>query len=175
MAHNTAKHEPTTQKPSRTKKPLRKAENASDENESISTKDLKEFHMKIRESWKAIQNNRFKVIPTSKGPYKSDRWIWQGVILFCFLWLLFIAHNANYNLDYFQCGTGERLYEGAHQVCKNPFYNQENDWKCQEILPYGKYGTEPGPLFKNAGKVSFLIMIFGALLNHVWHNKRFGR
>lgn len=146
---------------------------SEDEEVSVSRDDIKKLWTDIKKGWKHIQKNRFKTIQTSKGPYKSDRWIWQGVILFCFLWLGFIAHSYDYNLDYFKCGDGERLYEGPHQNCKNPFYKPGTAWKSMEELPYGEYGQKPGPLFNSAGSVVFGIMVLALLLNHIIHNRRF--
>lgn len=118
---------------------------------------------------------RFKVIPLKSGPYKSDRWIWNGAMLLIFFWLWLIAYQADYNLDYFKCGDGERLYIGAHQTCPNPFYNPANDWKCHEELAYGEYGTRPSSLFNNAGIVTVVILVLAGLFNHIIHNRRRNR
>lgn len=174
MPQNKRTHRPETQKTSEKRKSLREPVSDSEE---VKLEDVKKninnLHLDIKKLWKNSQKNRFKIIQTSKGPYKSDRWIWQGVILFCFLWLWFIAHSYDYNLDYYKCGEGDRLYEGAHQKCKNPFYKPGTSWKCSPELPYGEYGTKPGPLFNNAGIVAFGILVLGGLVNHVWHNRRY--
>lgn len=176
MPSSERKQRPEGQKTPKKRKSLRTPANDSDEIHMADIKkNINNLQVDTKKLWKNIQKNRFKTIQTSKGPYKSDRWIWQGVILFCFLWLWFIAHSYDYNLDYYKCGDGERLYEGPHQVCKNPFYKQGTAWKCQPELPYGEYGTKPGPLFNNAGLVAFCIMGLGALINHIWHNRRFAR
>lgn len=173
MANNKRKPQSKTQKSFKKRKSLRKPVSSSEDKEFFSKTDIKNSYTNFKKGFKVLQKNRFKIIQTSKGPYKSDRWIWQGVILFCFLWLWFVAHSYDYNLDYFKCGEGERLYEGPHQVCKNPFYKPTQAWKCSEELPYGEYGQKPGPLFNNAGKVAFLFLALGGLLNHFWHNRRF--
>ena len=135
----------------------------------MSLKDFKNFKKELVGGWKYIQKNRFKHL----GPYKSDRWIWNGAMLLIFVWLWFIAYSSNYNLDYFKCGDGEVLFMSADQFCKNPFYKETNSWKCSPTLPYGEYGTKPTKLFKNAGLVSFLILVFAGVLNHFWHNRKF--
>lgn len=157
------------------RKSLTEPASSSEDKELIQLNDIKKLQVDIKKGWRHIQKNRFKTIPTSKGPYKSDRWIWQGVILFCFLWLWFIAHTYDYNMDYFKCGDGERLYDGPHQTCENPFYDPGSAWKSMEELPYGEYGQKPGPLFNSAGSVVFGIVVLAGLLNHVWHNRGYRR
>lgn len=176
MAHSKRRPRPETQKMSKKKKSLREAENDSEEVSLTDAKnDIKKLHTDIKDLWKRLQKNRFKTIPTSRGPYRSDRWIWQGVILCVFLWLWFIAHSYDYNMDYYRCGENGRVYPGQDRSCENPFYKSGDWWKCEPELPYGEYGKPPGKLFNSAGTVAFLIMVVGGLLNHFWHNRRYGR
>lgn len=159
------------------RKSLRKPASSSKDDEVVNAKDvkdnIKEISTDIKKFWIHLQKKRFKTIPTSKGPYKSDRWIWQGVILLTFLWLWFIAQSYDYNMDYFRCGEGNRMYEGAHQTCENPFYKPGNAWKSMAELPYGEYGHKPGPLFNSAGTVVVGFFILALVLNHFGHNRRY--
>lgn len=173
MPHNERKQaEPTQTSPERPKS-RRRPLNDSGEIKPEHIKKLQvDTSKELRTFWKKLQKTRYKTIQTSKGIYRSDRWIWQGSLILIFFWLWFIAHSYHYNLDYFKCGDGERLYEGPHQVCPNPFYNPSLAWKTEPYLPYGEYGQKPGPLFNSAGYVAFGILILAGLLNHIAHNTR---
>lgn len=117
------------------------------------------------------------------GTYKIDRYIFNAAIILVFVFLFFIVHNNNYDLDYFHCpGNSQGNIEGSRIMlkdfkpevlefgCKNPFY--KNSWKNEEYLPPGDYGNRPGALFKSAGYVSGLIVFLALLLNHLLYNKR---
>lgn len=176
MPHNERRQQHKAQ---RSAKKIKSRREPVSDSEEITLADIKKLQTNIKKEsksfWKVLQKDRFKRINTSKGPYKSDRWIWNGVLILAFFWLWFVAQSYDYNLDYFKCGDGERLYEGPHQVCKNPFYKPGTAWKSMPELPYGEYGQKPGPLFNSAGYVVAGIAIFGGLLNHVWHNRRFNK
>ena len=145
---------------------------ASQDPDAIRPADIKKIQTDIKTAWAMVQKNRYKIFDFRKGPYKSDRWIWNGAMLLVFAWLWFIAYSSDYNLDYFKCGDGERLYVGAQQTCKNPFYESQNSWKCLPELGFGEYGTKPTRLFNNAVYVTIAILILALITNHLVHNRR---
>lgn len=133
--------------------------------------------------------------------YKVDRWIIQGCMLFIFFYLFFVAYHYDFELDYFGCssiGSSDYLLNLSNNInilpdkpdeanwtfslqipntidehymeCKNPFYRPSN-WKNQEYLPLGEYGTKPGILFKSAWVVVMGVLLAGFGLNHIIYNR----
>lgn len=127
--------------------------------------------------YKKASQKRFKQLPNG---YKVDRWLTTTAMLLTFCWLLFIAYSYDFDLDYYQCINGPgrvEFYPGGSQkelysqdYCRNPFYKPEN-WKNQEFLPPGEYGTKPGPLFNTAFYFPLIIFGMAFALNHLTHNR----
>lgn len=135
----------------------------------------------IKKGWKNLQQKRFK----QKGLYKFDRWIMKAGMIIAFSYLLFVACSYNFDLDYYNCPnysdgsiSGPTImlkdFDTARVdgKCKNPFY-KASDWKNEEYLAPGEYGTKLGYNFKLAPWVVVAIMILALILNHLIHNKNF--
>jgi hypothetical protein len=128
---------------------------------------------------KPYLDRRYKTIST----YRVDRWIVITGMIFCFLFLLYVANSYNYDLDYYSCPlnsdgsiTGSKIMLEDHKpetkegFCKNPFYSAP-DWKNEQYLPPGEYGTKLGNDFKYAWLVVWSIMILAFIGNHFIHNR----
>lgn len=136
--------------------------------------DIKELGTDLKIDLKAMINkDRYKIW---KNGYKFDTWIFQLTLVAIFGFLFFIAYTNNFQLDYFSCGGGrpDPLNIGNVENCKNPFYKPAN-WVNEEYLPPGEYGFKPGPLFNSAKYVSFGILFFAIVLNHLIYNRNFNK
>lgn len=136
----------------------------------------------IRSWFKRVSEKRFKLVRN----YRLDRWLFQAGMFMIFAWLFFIVWSANFQLDYFYCPenadgsiSGSMIMLSGYELegavvdgaCRNPFY--KNDWKNQEYLASGEYGTKPGPFFRSAFASPFIVFGFILLINHFWHNRKF--
>lgn len=121
--------------------------------------------------YKKVSQKRYKRL--SNG-YVWDKWIGTGYLLICLAYLIFVANNYNYALDYYKCGSEipDYIQAGPSEMCENPFYKPQNAWKGQQYLPPGEYGTKPGPLFHSIKYVPLIFFMISAGLNHLLHNRR---
>lgn len=138
-----------------------------------------EILKEIKKGIKDIQKNRFKF----KLGYKVDTWIFKLVTFLGLMYLLFVAFNYNFDLDYFKCTSGSDgsisgnklmlnnfIPDNKDGYCKNPFYKQLT-WKNEKYLPPGEYGTKLGADFNYASLVVVGIIIIGIILNHLLNNR----
>lgn len=123
------------------------------------TESMRELKDLVKRSWMKVKLNRFQYF----NGYKFDRFIFRTFMYSIFLFLFFVAHSHNYQLDYYMCGDD--------LGCINPFY-QETTWKNIKYLEPGEYGTRPTTLFKSVYYVSFGLLGLSFVLNHITHNWR---
>ena len=137
--------------------------------EEINLKDIKKgVDDGKKEFIKIINTDRFK---TWKNGYKFDKWIFQTAMFFIFGLMFYIAWSNNFQLNYFDCRTGDYI-TGPTKGCDNPFY-EPADWTNEKYLPNGEYGFKPTPLFNNLGGISVGVFILAGILNHLIYNKGF--
>lgn len=140
--------------------------------------DFNEIKGQGLEWYEKASQKRFKHLPNG---YRVDRWLTITAMLLTFAWFLFVANSYNYEMDYYKCvhgsGSAEFYLDGSERemfkadYCKNPFYKPSN-WKNEEFLPPGEYGTKLGPLFHSVYYSPFLIFGLAFGLNHLIHNRR---
>lgn len=140
--------------------------------------DIQEIKREILDLYKKVSQKRFKALPNG---YTLDRWLTISAMLLTFCWLFFVAYSYNYDLDYYECvhgpGMAEFYPDGSQRdvwsqdYCRNPFYKPSN-WKNEEFLPPGEYGTKLGPLFHSVYYSPILIFGLAFGLNHLIHNRR---
>lgn len=150
-----------------------------------SEKTLIEDLREIKAIYKKSSQKRFKRYPNG---YRADRWMFQAGMVLIFAWLFFVAYWYHFDINYYKCehGAGRseiypfgengieiKTYEA--NMCRNPFYKPSLEWRTQEYLPPGEYGTKPGPMFNSIFYVPFLIFGVLAGLNHIIHNRRRSR
>lgn len=131
--------------------------------------DFSEIKGQTMAWYKKVSQKRFKRF--SNG-YVWDKWIGSGYLLICLVYLFFVAHSYNYDLNYYQCGSElpDYVQPGQAEMCKNPFYKPSLEWRTQEYLPPGEYGQKPGPLFWSIQYVPLILLLISAGLNHLIHN-----
>jgi len=123
---------------------------------------------------------RFKVF----YKYNFDKYIFR----LCFLLLavivlgVLISMKGNYKNDNF-------FYSCGDMPCANPFYCDEEDFICKSSLkkatipegfptqrhfpPGFEWGKRPPFVVDNFSFIVFIVLLFGFLINHYAHNKRF--
>lgn len=127
---------------------------------------------------KFLSQDRYKRFRGSK--YVLDRIIFQMAMVLIMGWLLFVAYWYHFDMDYYKCehgpGMAEFYPDGSKKdlfssdVCKNPFYKPSLEWKTQQYLPPGEYGTRLGPMFDSAWIVAIVVLAGAVGLNHWIHN-----
>ena len=124
--------------------------------------------------YKKVSQKRYK---RHSNGYVWDKWIGSAFMLICFAYLFFVAHSYNYNLNFYQCGSDlpDYIQTGQDEMCKNPFYNPSLEWRTQEYLPPGEYGTKPGPLFWSIQYIPIILLLISAGANHIIHNRNWRR
>ena len=109
---------------------------------------------------------RFKLL---KNGYSFDRYLFNGVMLFIFAYLFYVAWSSNFDLNYFKCGDDT---SNMYDTCKNPFFTPKS-WINEPELPPGEYGIKPGPLYYSIYWVSFGLLILSFVVNHFIYNRGF--
>lgn len=119
--------------------------------------------------------------------YKFDRIIFKSVLYVFLFFICGYLYINNFDLDYFNCplyNDGSikasskfmvRNFERGNLTdgyCKNPFYKES--WKNTQFLPAGEYGKKPSLLLNYMPLVGIAVILYGFILNHFVHNRKFG-
>lgn len=111
------------------------------------------------------------------GSYKFDRWIFQVGMVLIFGFLFLVAQHYDFKMNYFKCERplNYQLDQSdlpISQQCENPFYKPVT-WENQQYLPPGEYGVKLDGWYYSAWPVTIGIIVFGLVLNHFWHNRKY--
>ena len=134
----------------------------------MTSEDIKFDRRPFVAYYKKASQKRF--IKAKQG-YSFDRWLFQATMWMCFAYLWFVAQSYQYDIDFYQCESGN-IYYTTSEMCHNPFYKPGQAWKGQEYLPPGEYGTKPGKLFWSVQYVPLILFGIAGLLNHFFHNRK---
>ena len=117
--------------------------------------------------------------------YRFDKYVFRTCFLFLAIIVLGVLYSVNgdYKNDnfYYTCGD---------MPCANPFYCEPQDFICENskkdaTIPEGfpveerqfppgfEWGERPPWIVRNFTIIVFIVLLFGFLINHYAHNKRF--
>lgn len=112
--------------------------------------------------------------------YKINEWIFRGALLFCFVLLIVILVQHDFDFApkfYFECPNDSDI------SCQNPFHSNEYGvaiispscpevFPCeQQVFPPGfSFGMKPTNVLKNYALSCFFAFLLAISVNHIGYN-----